>query len=75
MNRPIDVWFGLRRLKFNAADAEKMALVYREVIERDRTIRPWGIAGIVCARFNLSHDVRQEPLADVFQDSRKLVRA
>jgi hypothetical protein len=71
----MDVWFGLRRLRFSPGDAENMALVYREVIERDHTVRPWGIAGIVCARFNLSHDVWQEPFAAVFTDSRKLVRA
>lgn len=75
MKRPIDVWFGLRELRFSPADAEKISKKYRAIVESGRDVKPWGIANIICAQEGLTPEIWHEPLTKVFAERKELSRA
>ncbi len=75
MKRPMDVRFGLRRLRFSPKDSEEIAGIYRALVEGERDIAPWGIANIVCARKGLNPEIWHEDLTKVFAERKSLVRA
>lgn len=74
MKRPIDVWFGLRELRFTPADAERISKKYKAIVEDRGDMRPWGIAHIICVQEGLNPEIWHESLTKVFAERKELIR-
>jgi hypothetical protein len=68
MKRAMDVYFELRRKRFNERDAQQIAGIYKAMVADERDFKPWGIASAVCARTGMHPEVWHEELTRVFSD-------
>lgn len=75
MKRAMDVYWELRRLRFNERNARSIAAIYKQMSNDERGFTPWGIATAVCARTGMHPEIWHETLTRVFSEAKELSRA